>query len=1163
VVTFEGGDGGVALNMTGGSIGTAAQPLNGMGVFASATGNGAIDLTVRNVFAAGLGAAVAVNTPSNGAINLHVAGPISSANRSAVDVVTTGTGSITIDGAGSITGSVRVIQNYAGAAPVTGNITITGSSAINANNIFSLGMVDAEILGANNNGAILIDRSGPTTFTLNTNAAAIAASTQGAGAITVNISDNVTAVQQAITAFATSGAVTVNINGGTTTGGISVSNTAGTSTLNVTGGDVHGDVFANRLNISAGRTVIGTVQATDINNLGTIDGSVRVFGGTLAVGNGGTTGTLLGDVQLFLANSTLRFNRSDTATYGGSITTVISNDTLVDQAGTGVTVFTKTGSSYFGQLAVSAGTLRAGAVDVFGPSAVTVGGGILDLNGFNQTIGSLSGTGTVTLGSATLTVSGINTSTAFSGTISGSGGLTMNAPGSTLTLSGTNGYSGATTVTTGTLQAGAVNAFGTNSAVSVGSFATLDLNGFNQTAGSLAGLSGGAVKLGSASLTAGGDNSSTTFAGTISGGGGLIKDGTGTMILTGNNSYFGTTTISGGVLQLGNGGTKGSVLGAIVDNATLAYNRSDNTTLSNPISGTGAVRFDGSSTTTLAANFGYTGATTVNAGTLKVTGSIASSSLTTVNNGATLTGTGTVGSTTVNGGLAPGVSIGTLSVNGNLTFNAGSTYAVEATPTSGDKTVATGALTINGGSVQVAAANGNYGFGRTSIINAASVTGTFSSFGITGSLGNLVRNPHLAYDANNVYLTLDPNLFTALLPPGSSGNVQNVAAGIDNAILHGAAQPPGLLPLYNLTGPALTNALTQLTGQQAAGAAQAGFQTMGSFLSLMLNPFTDTRGGGFGAAQGYAPEQQVNSLPPEVANAYAAAMPVKAAPLDPFGGRWSMWGSAFGGQGRVDGNVATGSNDTTARVYGFATGMDYRVTASTLIGFSLGGGGTGWSVSGLGNGHSDFFQAGLYGSQRWGNAYVSAALAYGWHQASTKRTVAVGTVETETADFNAHGYGARLETGYRFATPWLGVTPYGAIQVQSFRTPSYREVTTFGPGAFALSYNAETTTTARTELGVWLDRPIVLPNKALLTLWARGAWAHDTNNERPLTALFQSLPASTFTVNGATPAKDGGLATAAADYRISSHLSVLAKFDGEFSRTTTIYAGTGTVRYVW
>ena len=154
--------------------------------------------------------------------------------------------------------------------------------------------------------------------------------------------------------------------------------------------------------------------------------------------------------------------------------------------------------------------------------------------------------------------------------------------------------------------------------------------------------------------------------------------GTGTVIFSGNNTYTGGTDIcSCTILQLGNGGNTGSVVGDILNDGTLIFNRANAYTFTGTITGTGDLIQAGNGTTILTANNGYTGATTVNAGTLIVDGSIGSSSLTTVNAGATLGGSGTVGDTAIAGGtLAPGSAggsiFGPLTVAGSLSFTAAS-----------------------------------------------------------------------------------------------------------------------------------------------------------------------------------------------------------------------------------------------------------------------------------------------------------------------------------------------------------------------------------------------------------------------------------------------------------------------------------------------------------
>jgi uncharacterized protein with beta-barrel porin domain len=279
--------------------------------------------------------------------------------------------------------------------------------------------------------------------------------------------------------------------------------------------------------------------------------------------------------------------------------------------------------------------------------------------------------------------------------------------------------------------------------------------------------------------------------------------------------------------------------------------------------------------------------------------------------------------------------------------------------------------------------------------------------------------------------------------------------------------------------------------------------------------------------------------------------------------RWSVWGAAYGGSATTDGNAIVGSHNTTARAYGVVGGADYKVTPDTLIGFALAGGGTNYSLSdALGTGRSDLFQAGVFGRQNIGAAYLSAALAYGWHDVTTNRTVALPGGDVLQARFRAETFSGRFEGGYRFATPFAGITPYVAAQAISFNLPAYAEQVLGGAGTFALNYGAQTTTATRTELGLRSDKSFAVQD-GIFTLRGRAAWAHDYNNDRAVTAVFQALPGASFVVNGARANPDGALVSAGAEMKWLNGFSLAATFEGEFSGNTTSYAGKGVAKYSW
>lgn len=195
--------------------------------------------------------------------------------------------------------------------------------------------------------------------------------------------------------------------------------------------------------------------------------------------------------------------------------------------------------------------------------------------------------------------------------------------------------------------------------------------------------------------------------------------------------------------------------------------------------------------------------------------------------------------------------------------------------------------------------------------------------------------------------------------------------------------------------------------------------------------------------------------------------------------------------------------------------------------------------------------------------YVSAALSYASHGTTMTRHLPLINA-SYTAGFRAHSFGARVETGYRFATPFVGITPYAALQVQNFLTPSYRETAASGsPEALALSYDQRSATATRFELGAMFDKLFALDRGHALAIRTRAAWAHDRSNNPAINATFQGLPGSNFSVDGAPPVSDLALLSAGFELRLPNQISLGARFDGEFSSRSQTYTGMGTLRRQW
>ena len=422
---------------------------------------------------------------------------------------------------------------------------------------------------------------------------------------------------------------------------------------------------------------------------------------------------------------------------------------------------------------------------------------ILSLFNLNNTILSLSGGGVlggnVTMGSGTLTIANAipGSSTSYAGVISGSGGLTLNLTGAgspVQTLTGSNTYTGTTTITSGTLRAGAANTFASGSAVNLANSAAaiLDLNGFSNSIASLSGGGGlgGDVLLGAGTLTIANaiPGSSTSYAGTISGSGGLTLNLTGAgspaQTLSGSNTYTGTTTVNDGTLVASNTNALGSTLGGTIVNigATLQINNvnigNESVTLNNAtIVGTGTAGLAGLVT------LGAGTSDTINAvGDLNLSGGINPATAGTVN--LTLQGAGNL---SVAGGIGAGNAL--LSLTLNTALNLSGNTAVSSV---GAINLANG---INGGANDLTLTAPTINLSGLVTLNDLALNGSNIDINAAMTLNNLIvtgtggNNTFSLNDGGTQAWTVTAGnggsvANSSILGSGTFANIQNITGGI-------------------------------------------------------------------------------------------------------------------------------------------------------------------------------------------------------------------------------------------------------------------------------------------------------------------------------------------------------------------------------------------------
>jgi len=576
----------------------------------------------------------------------------------------------------------------------TNNLTLSGLSTYTGTTLVSSGTLTLASGASLGSGALVVQ--GGASLVLNANASTTAL--MGSGTVTIGSGATLTLN---VPSFNPQFAGSFSGSGGLVKSGAGEALLAGdssgfTGAITVTGGITSIQNSVSTLG-SGDITVTGTATigtffgAAPFNTPGRLNNKLTVTGGTLTLGRNGTT-FMGGDV---IASGT------GSIVVGGGGTIVIEKD--IRNTGTGT-------------LSVASGTtLQLGN----GGTTGTFNGGLA----FNQSAGSL-----VFKRSDNITYSGI---------LAGSGALNQAGTGN-LTLSGLNSYSGGTTVSSGTLTLASGGTLGTG-AVTISDSGVVDLGG--QTVANNWVVNGGTLQGGAldvAKVTA----SAGTISASLGGAGGFSKSGTGSVVLSGTNTYAGGTTLNGGTLTLGSGSALGTGAVALTsgtfnlngqtigNNLTLGAAVIDGSgTLSGVISGNAAFAKTGTTTLTFNGLNTYSGGTTVSAGTLIAgSNSALGSGAVTISGGTLDLGTSALSNTiTLSSGTLAGsqlngdklvlqggevtgvVSSGALSKtsSGTVTLSGANTYAGGTTVSAGTLVVnnanalGAGAVTLSGGSLDV------------------------------------------------------------------------------------------------------------------------------------------------------------------------------------------------------------------------------------------------------------------------------------------------------------------------------------------------------------------------------------------------------------------------------------------------------------------------------
>ncbi|XCY77107.1 autotransporter domain-containing protein [Pseudomonas sp. CBR-F] len=532
---------------------------------------------------------------------------------------------------------------------------------------------------------------------------------------------------------------------------------------------------------------------------------------------------------------------------------------------------------------------------------------------------------------------------------------------------------------------------------------------------------------------------------------------------------------------------------------------------SNDISGHGGLTKQGIGALVLTGTNTYSGPTLVNQGLLAINGSITSD--VTVSSSGVVGGSGRIGSLTANSGgtVAPGNSIGTLNVAGDVSFAAGSTYAVELSATNSDRIVAGGKATLSGGTVTLALENSPTLLTQT---QAESLIGRQYNIlqaagGITGSFGSVLPNylfigGTLNYAANGVQLDVGRNANT-FASVAATPNQRSVAAaaeqlGAGNAVYESLLLAPN------------------------AASAQGAFQQLSGeiYPALETALVNDNR---------YLREAVGERL-------QQGAMGASSQTVD---SRGNVWVKALGAWGKT--NSGSDTAGYTTSIGGMLAGVDGALDEDTRVGLVAG-----YSDTSLNMGsdtHSrasvDSYHLGAYAGHEIGALRLSGGATYSWHRADVKRELQYGEVAgKQKAKVDARSTQVFTEAAYRLNLQPLALEPFANLAYVHLDADGFTEK----GDAAALKGRDDSRDVVLSTLGARALKTLNINDHQQLELSGTLGWQHNLSSVDSERHLAFASGGPSFTVESLSMVRDAALVGARVSLALSKEAKVNLDYNG-------------------